>query len=166
MKFFIFLIFSVLLLNLSAKTIPFRSGDIYMAETSFYKPDEIENWDQNPFIIDETSPWAGVAVKIHPKRKISIFDYVLEVNGNRYQCVAIRKNNDKFVYTRKEISAEKDAVYTMLFFLSGASLNKNQTASLISPAAGKQNITRFPITNRPSGPPCPYFIIEKQGNFR
>lgn len=165
MKFFMFLMFSVIAVILNAKTIPFRSGEIYFAETSTYKP-EIKNWNSDLFGTDSASLYAGVSVKIHPGRKISIFDYVLEFKGTRYACVAIRTNNDAFVYTKDAITAKKDAIYTMLFFLDGAVVSKDQTATLISPIApqNKEN-ARFPIKNRPSGPPCPYFLIDKEGNF-
>ena len=164
MKFFMFLIFSALMLTACGKTIPFRSGEIYFAETSPYKP-EIKNFDAEFAGAEEASLYAGVSVKLHPKRKISIFDYVLELNGNRYSCVAIRKNNDDFVHTKDAVAVEKDAIYTLFFFLPDVKTSKNQSASLFSPAGGTQDINRFPIGHRPSGPPCPYFLIEKGGNF-
>jgi hypothetical protein len=164
MKFFMLFIFSAVMLTVCGKTVPFRSGEIYFAETSPYKP-EIKNWHSDLFGMDEASLYAGVSIKIHPGRKISIFDYYLELNGHRYSCVAIRKNNDDFVYTKDVITAEKDTIYTLLFFLPEAKIVKNQTASLFSSAAGTQDINRFPIPNRSSGPPCPYFIIDKRGNF-
>lgn len=165
MKFFMFLMFSFIAVMLNAKTVPFRSGEIYFAETSPYKP-EIKNWHTDLFGTDSASLYAGVSAKIHQGRKISIFDYVLELNGNRYACVAIRTDNGEFIYTKDAITAKKDAIYTMLFFLDGATLKKDQMATLISPIdpQNKDN-ARFTIKNRPSGPPCPYFLIAKEGNF-
>lgn len=165
MKFFMFFMFSVIAVVLNAKTIPFRSGEIYMAETSPYKP-EIKNWNADLFDMDSASLYAGVSVKLHPGRKISIFDYVLEFKGNRYNCVAIRTGNGEFVYTKDAITVTKDTIYTLLFFLPGESPVKGQQATLISPIPPEKfGIERFRITNRPSGPPCPYLLIDKKGNF-
>lgn len=170
MKIFVFLLFLSFVSFCYAKTVPFRSGEIYFAETSTFKP-EITNWNNDLFgtDINSVSLWAAVTVKIHPGRKISIFDYNLEFNGVNYQCAAIRTNNRGYVYTKDAISAEKDTFYTLLFMLNGATVKKDQKASLVSPfPASKNDIPeRFNIKDHGDLPPCPYdyIIVYKEGQF-
>ena len=166
MKYFVcFLILSAVF-SMQAKTIPFRSGEILAAEFSRTRP-AIQNWSKHLFSPDNANYYAAVTVRIAPGRKISIYDYALAIKGVNFPCVALRSGSGKFEYTPKALSADKEKVYTMLFFVRDTTLSGSMVRadllSLLPPAT--HNPVSFNMTNRNSGAFTVPSAIKKDGNF-
>lgn len=165
MKYFMFFLMLSAAFSMQAKTIPFRSGEILAAEYSRTRP-AIKNWSKHLFVPDNANYYAAVTVKIAAGRKISIYDYALEINGISFPCVAIRSGNGGFEYTQKAFSAEKEKVYTMLFFIRDINFSGSQTRayllSLLPPAT--HNPVIFNMTSRSGAFTAPS-AIKKGGNF-
>ena len=166
MKFIVIFFSLCLLTMLNGGTVPFRSGEILAAEISRAKP-SINNWNVNLFGMNSASSYAAVAVRIHPKRKISIYDYALAVNGVNHACVAIRTDGGTFEYTQKALSAEKGEIFTLLFFLKDVNVSDVRGSvslvSLIPPTVNE--LVPLKITNRNGSTLCPFNAIRKDGNF-
>ena len=165
MKFFIMFFCFCMAAFLNGATVSFRSGHVLAAEVSSAKP-SVSNWNVNLFGINSALSYAAVAVRIHPKRKISIYDYSLAVNGVNHACVAIRGNNGAFEYTQKALSAEKGEIFTLLFFLKDISVSDVKNASIVTLMPPTTNeVVPLKVTNRYSGTLCPFNSIKKTGNF-
>ena len=165
MKFFIMFLCFCMAVVLNGATVRFRSGDVLAAEISSAKP-AVSNWNVNLFGMNSASSYAAVAVRIHPKRKISIYDYALAVNGVNHACVAIRVNNGAFEYTQKALSAEKGEIFTLLFFLKDIAFSDVKNVSLVNLMPPTINeVVPLKVTNRYSGTLCPFNSIKKTGNF-
>ena len=163
MKFFFLLFAFAALLTVHAKTIPFRSGEILGAEYSSQKP-AISNWNTHLFGINSASNYVAVAVKLHPKRKISIYDYALFFNGRNYSCVAIRTNGGNFVYTQNAIAGDKGEIFTLLFFVT-ESINSDVSAALISLLPPQKYKPAYFKLSEAHGSLLAFSTIKKGGNF-
>ena len=166
MKSIIVFLLTVTVVCVTAKTIPFRSGEILAAEFSRTRP-AITDWSKHLFSPDTANYYAAVTVKIAAGRKISIYDYALAVKGVNFPCVAIRVAGGKFEYTQKALSSNKNDVYTLLFFIRDTALNGNmEQADLISllPPAIYSPVS-FNMTNRNYGAFTAADAIKKDGNF-
>ena len=166
MKFFIMFLCFCMAVVLNGANVRFRSGDVLAAEISSAKP-AVSNWNVNLFGMNSASSYAAVAVRIHPKRKISIYDYALAVNGVNHACVAIRTDGGTFEYTQKALSAEKGEIFTLLFFLKDVNVSDVRGSvslvSLIPPTVNE--LVPLKITNRNGSTLCPFNAIRKDGNF-
>ena len=165
MKFFIMFFCFCMAAVLDGAAVKFRSGDVLAAEVSSTRP-SVSNWNVNLFGMNSATSYAAVAVRIHPKRKISIYDYALAVNGVNHACVAIRINNGAFEYTQKSLPAEKGEIFTLLFFLKDISVSDVKNVSLVTLMPPTTNeVVPLKINNRYSGTLCPFNSIKKTGNF-
>lgn len=166
MRFFIFFAVFAAVLTLNAKTVPFRSGEIYAAAVNRTRP-AISNWNKNLFGTDSASSFAAIAVKLHAKRKISIFDYALAVNGRNYPCVAIRTGNGAFVYTTAPLEAKNNEFFTLLFMLNDVTPSGGKiSAALVSQLPpGSHEPVIFELSNSYGNAILPVNSIKKEGNF-
>lgn len=153
---------------LCGAAVDFRSGKILAAEVGTAKP-TVNNWNKHLFDFDvnNVKAYAAVAVKLHPKRQISIYDYSLEVNGIKHPCVAIRTNSGTFEYTQKSLSGAKGDIYTLLFFLSNIAVPSDKSsASLVSNLPPEPYSTAvIKLTRQYNNSLCAFNTIKKDGNF-
>lgn len=163
MKFFAIFIVFASVLTLSAKTVPFRSGEILAAEYSSSKPTVI-NWNKHLFVNNSASNYVAVAVRMHPKRKISIYDYAFFVNGRNYSCVAIRTNGGNFTYIQNALGGSKDEIFTLLFFVNESVSSENTVALISQLPPRKYDPAEFKMTEA-DGVLLPFKSIKKDGNF-
>ena len=163
MRFFIFFVIFASALTLCGKTVPFRSGEILAAEYSSSKP-AISNWNKHLFTVNSASNYAAVAVKLHAKRKISIYDYALFVNGRTHTCVAIRTNGGQCTYTQNALSGDKGEIFTLLFFVN-ESITPSGSAALVSLLPPRKNETTIFKLSEADGSLLPFNKIQKGGNF-
>lgn len=165
MKIFVLSIMTLAAFTLTAGTVKFRSGEILSAEIGTARP-AIRNWNKHLFEHLNPSAYAAVAVKVDPKRKISIYDYALELNGVKHTCVAVRTDNGGFEFNQNALSGDKNKIYTLLFFITNVSANSNMTAyfvSVLPPDTHKSATVK--LTYRGSSQLCPFNSIKKDGNF-
>lgn len=106
------LFFSVLILNGADKTVPFRSGKILSAQVSSKKPEIASDKQKDT----PGGVWAEIIVKLNPGRKLGSMDYYIEVNGKKYTCRAIARNDDKYDADVWEISDPLDSDKIRLLF--------------------------------------------------
>ncbi len=106
------LFFSALILSGADKTVPFRSGKILSAQVSSRKPEIASDRQKDT----PGGVWAEVVVKLNPGRKLGSMDYYIEVNGKKYTCRAIARNNDKYDADVWEISDPLDSDKIRMLF--------------------------------------------------
>ena len=106
------LFFSVLILSGADKTVPFRSGKILSAQVSSKKPEIASDKQKDT----PGGVWAEIIVKLNPGRKLGSMDYYIEVNGKKYTCRAIARNDDKYDADVWEISDPLDSDKIRLLF--------------------------------------------------
>ena len=164
MKLFILLLLSLSSISTFAAVKTFRSGDILAAGITSTRPD-IKNWNKHLFEPHPNTSYAAVAVRIHPKRKISIYDYSLALHGRNYPCVAIRTNDGKFEYTQKAFSSDKQQIYTLLFFLTDTAAADIQASLISNSPPNAVSSALFDITYD-GDELCPFNMIKKDGNFK
>lgn len=104
--------FSALILTGADKTVPFRSGKILSAEVSSRKPEiASDKLKDTPGGV-----WAEVIIKLNPGRKLGSIDYYIEVDGKKYPCRAIARNDDKYDADVWEISDALDSDKLRMLF--------------------------------------------------
>ncbi len=116
-----------LAINLCAKSIIFRSGEVMSAEISTLRP-VIENFDKSVTGNLTANVYAAVTVKLSIGRLISIYDYALfdSRTGKKYQCIAIRQNNGNFQFQNIEIGGNnQNDMFTLLFECHNLKLTDN-----------------------------------------
>lgn len=153
-----------------ADTLRFISGEIYAAEVSTNKlligdADQPGNLNElNPIYkqfnyakklteMDEDSKcYLVLFVKLDPKRKLSIYDYTVVINGDKYNCVSITKGDKIFQpfdpTDKSDDSWEvtgSNSIYKMLFVIEysdidnkGSKMNFKLVYNLSTPRITKK----------------------------
>ena len=106
------LFFSALILTAADKTVPFRSGKILSAQISTRKPEIASDKQKDT----PGGVWAEIIVKLNPGRKLGSMDYYIEVDGKKYFCRAIARNDDKYDADVWEISDPLDSDKIRILF--------------------------------------------------
>lgn len=165
MKKFMFLLILLSVSAAFAAAPSFRSGKIYCAEFGTTPP-EILNWNKNCFGFETSQTYAAVAVKLAPKRKISIYDYALMINGVNYPCIAIKCGKEKYQYTQRAVSTADGEFCTLLFALTD--INKTESslnAALACLLPPDKSVVNIKLTNRYESELCTQGTIFKDGNL-
>ena len=136
MKHFLLLLFAVAGLSVVADTIRFRSGSILAAELSLKQP-FIEDFSPEKIAKDYPArAFAAVTVKLHPERKLSIYDYKLVCLGLPFDCIAIRTDDGNFDMTPMVEGANQYRKYTLLFLLDAQWAKPNMTDKFVLKSVG------------------------------
>lgn len=107
------LFFAVLVVNgADNKTVPFRSGKILSAQVSSKKPEIASDKQKDT----PGGVWAEVVIKLNPGRKLGSMDYYIEVDGKKYPCRAIARNDDRYDADVWEISDPLDSDKIRMLF--------------------------------------------------
>lgn len=147
--------------SLHGAVLNFRSGTITAAEITA-TPVKISNLDPDAFpALPDKRLFAVLSVKLHPGRKITIFDYSLESNGATYPCVAVNTGRT-FDSSEKTFSA---AAVQLLFIIEAGNMpprgNMNIKCNL-QPTDGTYDIT-VPFKNIGSKAPVRLKQIPENG---
>lgn len=150
----------------SAKTMTFRSGKILAAEYNSSRPN-IKNWNKYLFPYSTGKKYAAIAVILHPERTISLYDYVIEVQGVKYPAIAIRKNSGNFEFTQKTFKADNGAIYTLLFQIniSDGSSDSVQAAFGSTIRENRSTLVYLPLKKSDDNTLLPFKAIKKEGAF-
>ena len=146
MRHFLILLCLTAVLTAAADTLPFRSGNILAAELSHKQP-AFETFVPEKILKDfPVRAYAAVTVKLHPERKLSIFDYKLVCLGIAFDCIAIRTDDGKFDMTPEVENADPYRKYTLLFLLDAQWAKPNMTDKFVLKCiAGPDNRAETPL---------------------
>lgn len=122
-KTLVFIILCGLSLQLPGATIPFRLGQILSAEISRNKVD-IRNLKAIDYDFKfKHYAYAVVAFKLYEGRTVSIYDFVLNLEGKEYKCVAVRSGSGFFDTKKWQFTkTSPDTVYSLLFIVDSETL--------------------------------------------
>lgn len=162
--FFSFLTIFSVAVTLAAKSIPCRSGEVLNAEFTT-TPCKIADFNELLFGKSKSRYYASVAIRLAPKRTISIFDYRLKIGNDTFPAVAIQKNYDGFRYTTENLKATGENDIFFLLFMIDANMS-SQTYKLIAnfqPISLAESSLRF--VNLGNKPLSDSTTIKYDGNF-
>ncbi|MDD3154842.1 MAG: hypothetical protein PHS41_08235 [Victivallaceae bacterium] len=114
---------SLLAVTAVAEEVRCRSGVVTGGSFSTEKP-SIQNENPLEYPADyRQKAFAAVEFRLTPGRALSIHDYSLTVDGNKYPAIAIRRGRETFSMTGDKIApASSGQTVTVLFLLDGNKL--------------------------------------------
>lgn len=122
-KTFAFILLCGLSLQLSGAPIPFRPGRILDAEITRDKVD-IRNLKTIDYDFKfKHYAYAIVVFKLYKGRTVSIYDFILDLEGKKYKCVAVRAGSRVFDTRKWQFTkTSPDTLYSFLFIVDSETL--------------------------------------------
>ncbi len=109
----------------------FRLGWVISAEISSHSVNVL---NLNPFAFDEPAKnkaYAIISIKLDSGRTLSIYDFSLVVDGNKYPCVALRTGISDFNAENWQIlETSPKEIYSMLFIVACPDLESAKDVKL------------------------------------
>ena len=120
--------------ELMSASIPFRLGKILSAEISRNKVN-VKNFNSADYDLKlKHYAYAVVACKLDKGRSVSIYDFKLEFNNEKYKCIAIRSGTKAFDTKNWQfVKTSPRTIYSFLFIINSEDLGnakKTVTAAL------------------------------------
>lgn len=101
----------------------FRSGWIMAAETSKDAP-KINHLDKYfAKSLPGSIAYAAIVVRLDPKRKLTVYDYVLKKDGRSFPCIALGEAHSDYDARREISDAIEGRLYAMLFAVDASVLS-------------------------------------------
>ncbi len=139
-----YIIFSCFCL-LGASEIFLGGGAVSDAKLSKKMP-EITGFEAEYFPgLPERKIYAMLRLDVPATRKISIFDYQLEIFGRDYPCVALRESGGRWTATAKTLAGGKR--YDLLFILNAGMVGMKDQEIIELKNTGSQKKTPIPFQN-------------------